>query len=162
MDPVTGVATRDFLHERLEREWPKALRERRRVTLLMLSLDHNRGCGSEALLQCKQLVSEVIGAHCRRRADLLAQLRDHEFAILLSDATRQGAQAIATSICRAVAQHKFQPAGTDWLLTVSMGIGSLVPRRTRSAEDLLVAADAGLRKARRMGGNTVQSSTKLR
>jgi diguanylate cyclase (GGDEF)-like protein len=162
IDPATGVAKRAFLRQRLEQDWSRAQRNQQRLNVLMLSIDHFRECDSKAAQHCKQVVAEIIAAHCRRRADFLGHLRDHEFAVLLSDATRQGAQAIAESICRAVEARHVRPTAAHWSLTVSVGIGSMVPRATRFVDSLLIAADAGLRKARRLGGNTVQISTKLR
>lgn len=159
---MTGVAKRSFLRQRLEQDWSRARLKKQRISVLMLSIDHFRECGSEAAQHCKRVVAEVIATHCRRRADFLGHLRDHEFAVLLSDATRQGAQEIAQSICRGVAERDIRPTAADWPLTVSVGIGSMVPRATRFVDSLLIAADAGMRKARRLGGNNVQISTKLR
>ncbi len=161
-DPVTGVGDRELLRKRAEQDWERAQRSKQRVTIIMLSIDHYREYRGEAATICKRAVSEVIVSHCRRRADFAGRMRDHEFAVLLSNATRHGARMIAESICRDVEAQNIRTAAPDRVLTVSAGIGSMVPRPTRFVDSLLIAADSGLRKARRMGGNNVQISTKLR
>ena len=50
-------------------------------------------------------------------------------------------------------------AGMAAMLT---GVAAMVPRPTRFVDSLLIAADAGLREARRKGGNTVRFSSTLR
>jgi diguanylate cyclase (GGDEF)-like protein len=89
-------------------------------------------------------------------------MRDHEFAILLSSGSRQGARQLAEAIRKSVAAQQLKPTSADWVLTVSGGVASMVPRPTRFVDSLLIAADAGLREARRLGGNRVRISSKLR
>jgi diguanylate cyclase (GGDEF)-like protein len=161
-DAVTGLAVRALFRERAEQDWKRAARSHRLVSVIMLSIDRFRDCGGAAATICQQTAAEVIAAHCCRRADFVGRMRDHEFAILLSGATRQGTRQLAESICKAIEAQKLRPTAADWVLTVSAGVAAMVPRPTRFVDSLLIAADAGLREARLMGGNTVRISTTLR
>ncbi|HXG28397.1 MAG TPA: GGDEF domain-containing protein [Nevskiales bacterium] len=161
-DPITGVATRALFRARVEQEWQRAAQSKRLVAVIMFSIDRFRECGGAAAAICQQAVAEVIATHCRRRADFVGRMRDHEFAILLSGATRQGARQLAEAIRKAIEAQQLKPAAGDWALTVSCGVAGMVPRPTRFVDALLIAADAGLREARRMGGNTVRASSALR
>jgi diguanylate cyclase (GGDEF)-like protein len=161
-DPSTGVATRALFRTRAEQDWQRAAHSKRLVSVIMFSIDRFRECGGAAAAICQQAVAEVIAAHCRRRADFVGRMRDHEFAILLSGASRQGARQLAESIRKAVEAQHLRPTADAWELTISAGVAGMVPRPTRFVDSLLIAADAGLREARRMGGNTVRSSSALR
>ena len=162
LDPVTGVGVRAHFRERAEQDWQRARQSRRLVAVIMFSIDRHRECGDAAAAICHQAVAEVITIHCRRRADFVGRMRDHEFAVLLSGATRQGARQLAESIRKAIEAQNLQPAANGWVLTVSAGVAAMVPRPGRFVDSLLIAADAGLREARRMGGNKGRISTRLR
>jgi two-component system chemotaxis family response regulator WspR len=161
-DSVTGVAARALFRTRAEQDWERATHSHRLVSIIMFSIDRFRECGSEAAAACQQAVAEVIAAQCRRRADFVGRMRDHEFAILLSGATRQGAKQMAEAVRKGIEARKLKPTAADWVLTVSAGVATMVPRPTRFVDSLLIAADAGLREARRQGGNMVRISNTLR
>ncbi|MGH8453689.1 MAG: GGDEF domain-containing protein [Nevskiales bacterium] len=161
-DPITGLVVRALFRQRAEQNWQRAALNRRLVSVIMFSIDRFRDCGNAAAAICQQTVAEVITAHCRRRADFVGRMRGHEFAILLSGATRQGTRQLAESICKTIESQRLKPTAADWVLTVSAGVAAMVPRPTRYVDSLLIAADAGLREARRAGGNRIRISSTLR
>lgn len=161
-DPVTGLATRGLFRSRAEQDWARSAGNRQRVSVIMFSIDRFREYDDAGQRQGLQVVAEVIRAHCRRRADFIGHLREHEFAVLLSGAGRQGTRQMAEAVCRGVAARKFRQRAGHRALTVSAGVASMVPRPTREVDALLIVADAGLRMARRLGGNRVRSSSKIR
>lgn len=162
LDAVTGLAVRAQFRERAEQDWQRAAQSRKPVSVIMFSIDHFRDCSGAAAAHCQRAVAGIIAAHCHRRADFIARMRDHEFAVLLSGTSRQGARQIAESICKAIEALKLKPTTADWVLTVSAGVAAMVPRPTRFVDSLLIVADAGLREARRLGGNKVRISSTLR
>ncbi|MGH8459639.1 MAG: diguanylate cyclase domain-containing protein, partial [Nevskiales bacterium] len=93
-DPLTGLATREKFHQRAEAEWARRARDHGPMSLLLVDVDRMdayRGVlGAVAAEDCLRKVADIIARNCRRRGDFAGRLRDHNFAVLLSEATPKG------------------------------------------------------------------------
>ena len=92
---------------------------------------------------------------CRRPADLVARYGGEEFAMILPDTPLAGAVLLADSAQQAVARLAVAHAGSDVskIVTISQGIGSLVPDLETTAEQLIESADQVLYRAKQTGRN---------
>ena len=151
-DGLTGCANHRAFQEHLQRQISTAHRERREVSLLLLDLDHfklindtyGHPTGDEVLCAVASRVRDAV-----RAGDIVGRIGGEEFAVLLPhtplDVARQVAERVRASV-GAIAE----PAA----LTVSIGVAS-VPRMAADAEELLLAADQGLYRAKRSGRDRV-------
>lgn len=158
-DPVTGLATRERFHQRAEDEWARRSGDHSPMTLVLVEvdrLDAYRGVkGAEAADQCLHEVAAVIAQACRRRGDFAGRLRDHGFAVLLSESTPKGGEKVAEQIRQGVEQLKIGEAAAHTRITVSVSVASAIPTSRRFVNSLLALADTGLGTACDQGGNCV-------
>lgn len=157
IDPLTGLANRHMLADRLEQALSYAKRNSRVAAVLMLDLDrfktindslgHSQG---DALLK---IVAERLQA-CVREDDTVARLGGDEFVLLLADMSNpDDAVPVAKKILRALAEPaKLGPQ----VLSVCTSIGiALYPRDGDTADTLLRQADTAMYRAKDQGGNAM-------
>jgi diguanylate cyclase (GGDEF)-like protein len=159
-DELTGLANHRQFYNQLAREFRRAQRYRRPLTLLMLDLDHfkeyNDRFGHLAGDQALREIGEVLRRNARD-VDILARYGGEEFAIILpeTDLERAIIQAERTRV--AIASHAFRgkdssPKGD---LTVSVGVAALTPGM-RKIEELVHDADQALYRAKSQGRNRLE------
>ena len=152
-DPLTGLANRRLLTDRLGLALRSQPRRTRPVALLMLDLDgfkpvndlHGHAIGDELLVRLAARLSGIT-----RPGDTLARLGGDEFAIALPDTTRLDAEAVAVRIVREVER----PVLVDHIaLSVGASVGVSVCEHPGAvdAEDLLSRADIAMYAAKRAG-----------
>ncbi|PRA28803.1 diguanylate cyclase [Pseudomonas poae] len=157
-DPLTGLANRRVLDERLRLEWDRAQRSAEPLTLLMIDVDHfkafNDRHGHQGGDEALRTVAEVIGANIRRPADLAARYGGEEFAVVLPHTDAKGALVIAEHI-RSAVEHLPRVAGDERPITVSIGMSTWDKRSRMSLEALLLSADQALYEAKHTGRNRI-------
>ena len=154
-DEVTHLYNRRFFAIRLEEEIARHRRFNHPVSLVLLDLDgfksindqFGHGAGDETL----RGVAELLLKHSRG-INIICRYGGDEFAILLVETPKEGAQIYADRIRYVLAQHDF-PHGS--LLSASLGIASLSEDVEASADDLIRAADEALYASKRAGKNRV-------
>ncbi len=165
IDTGTGVYSKRYLLEALEREIKLARRGARPLSVVCLDLDffktvndrfgHN--AGDDVLRGAAQAAQSVL-----RDSDVLGRVGGEEFAVVLPDTTLLGAVDMAERMRRTVAAQVFDLAlpGTTTLArhrqTASLGVAELQPT-TSSARQLLDAADELLYTSKRKGRNCVSA-----
>ncbi len=132
-DPLTGVANRRALEERLAVEWRRAARHRFPLSLLMLDVDHfkayNDHYGHIAGDACLERVAEALSQTIGRAEDLVARYGGEEFAALLAGSGPEEALALAEKVRAAVQDLAIPHArsnASDWV-SVSIGVASVQP-----------------------------------
>ena len=133
---------------------------RQPVALMMIDIDHfklyNDRYGHVAGDTCLRAVGETLSLVTLEEAVLVARYGGEEFALLLPglDLTRAAALAeeARKSIEDLLITHAEAPCG---LVTISIGVESMVPEKGQPAADLVEAADNALYAAKRRGRNTV-------
>jgi diguanylate cyclase (GGDEF)-like protein len=156
LDALTGLHNRRTFHETLAREVARAQRYRRRLTLLVLDLDDFKTVndrighlgGDAALAE----VAQRIGA-ATRAADVPCRIGGDEFAVVLPEATREDAEALADRIDQAVQGRPVTHAGT---IRLSAGLAEL--RQDESAAELFERADKALFRAKQLGKSRAVAS----
>jgi diguanylate cyclase (GGDEF)-like protein len=160
-DALTGTKNRRVFGEHLARTWHQAARERRRLAILLVDVDHFKAyndryghlAGDEALRR----VASALQAFVRRPLDLLARYGGEEFAVILYDAAARDAQDIAAGMRRAVMalaiEHRGSP--TAEAVTISIGVAAIEPTHERDCRGALQLADQALYDAKIHGRNAV-------
>ena len=156
-DEVTSLYNRRFFSIRIEEEVSRYRRFKHPVSVVLLDLDGfkaindelGHATGDETLRGVGELLSKYsrgINVICRHGGD--------EFAVLLVETPKAGAQIYADRI-RSVLEHHVFPHGQR--ISASFGIATLPEDVGPAAEDLLRAADEALYAAKRAGKNRVSS-----
>jgi diguanylate cyclase (GGDEF)-like protein len=148
-DGLTGVLNHRAYHERLHQEVTRALGDGRRLSVVVLDLDHFKAIndthghveGDRALRAVAEGLQTAV-----RNVDTVARLGGEEFALILPGAGPAEAGEAAERARTAVAEVTV--AGRA--LTASAGIATC-PEDSRAPGRLLELADAALYRAKRSG-----------
>jgi diguanylate cyclase (GGDEF)-like protein len=160
-DGLTGVPNRRHFDDTLGREWRRAARSRRPLSLLMLDIDYfklfNDTSGHQAGDDCLRSVARALSETLQRAGDVVARYGGEEFAVLLPETDAghalQLAEMLRAKIDSLVIVHTASPLGR---VTASIGVATIVPPPDGSGcEELVRVADAALYDAKRMGRNRV-------
>jgi diguanylate cyclase (GGDEF)-like protein len=159
-DGLTGVANHRVFEETLAREWARAAREQTPLALIMADIDHfkllNDSDGHLAGDECLKQVAQALDQAVRRPADLLARYGGEEFVAILPGLNAPRALAMAERMREAVEGLHLPNHGTGSLVTVSLGVASVVPRPGTSAEIFVGHADHAMYQAKEAGRNQVK------
>lgn len=178
-DGLTGLANRRIADETLTREWRRAQRSGRPLSLLLIDVDYfklfNDRYGHPAGDACLRQVAARVRSAARRPTDLAARFGGEEFAVVLAETALSGACRVADSIRRAIIESSIPHEGSAVAphVTVSIGaaclggeppdaqLGSAPPPpslRQFELADLIEAADQALYRAKKSGRNRVEAA----
>ena len=168
LDGLTEVANRRRFDDYLKHEWLRLAREKQCLSILLSDIDHfkdyNDYYGHQAGDICLKKVAEVLQESIRRPADLVTRYGGEEFAVILPNTSLDGAITVANEIYKNLnhqqISHACSPVGS--ILTISLGISSLIPTFDLTYEDLVSFADEALYQAKRLGRNQYCIYTKDR
>jgi len=160
LDGLTGLANRRGFDRQLGVDWQRAAEHGQPLALMMIDIDHfklfNDRYGHVQGDACLRAVGETLSLVTLEEAVLVARYGGEEFALLLPGLGLERASALAEEGRRAIEDllipHAEAPCG---LVTISIGVESLVPTRDQPAAELVEAADRALYAAKRGGRNTV-------
>ncbi len=157
-DDTADCYNRRYLDHTLEDEVERARRFGGRLSLIFLDMDnlkdvnthHGHAAGSRVLYEASVRTGTSI-----RSIDRLFRYGGDEFVILLPGTALEGAREVAERVRRGLARTPFElPSGAMVQLTASAGVASW-PEHGPSGRLLVEAADAAMRRVKRMGKNAV-------
>jgi diguanylate cyclase (GGDEF)-like protein len=152
-DPLTGLANRRKLDERLEELLgPPATQP---VAVALVDLDGFKGVNDRSSHAEGDDVLRVIAGTLKstlRGDDLVARYGGDEFVALLPGAPLAAAEAAMKRAVRAVNELP-----DDLARGVTLSVGVVALRPNESAQDVLTRADAAMYLAKRAGGNAVKA-----
>jgi diguanylate cyclase (GGDEF)-like protein len=160
-DRLTGLHSRAYFEELLQRDWLLAQRDSHEIALTLFDIDdlatYNDTFDKSAGDACIRRVARVIGASYRRGGDLVGRWEGGTLAALTqadgAQKAPQYAQIVAQRVRDLLIHHP--RAGTGRYLTISAGVASLVPERGMPLEALLKSARAALKRAKATGKNSI-------
>ena len=159
-DHLTGVANRRAFEETMDREWHRAMRDNRVLSLVIADIDNFKLCndthGHAAGDQVLKAVAALLEQRIRRGADLVARIGGEEFGIILPGTSLDDAATLAESIRLGIRQLKHSCQGKTPGVTMSFGVSSLLPDSTLDAALLFNRADSALYEAKRKGKDRVE------
>ncbi len=162
-DSLTGLFNRRHFDHLLASEVRRAAREHRPISLVLIDIDHfkrindtyGHPVGDDCLIQLARLLRQVV----RQPPDIVFRFGGEEMALLLPGSDTAGAQVVAEKICSLVAASEFcYPAGC-LQLTLSLGVGSLIPEQNTLPREVFELADEALYLAKNRGRNRVACLT---
>jgi diguanylate cyclase (GGDEF)-like protein len=163
LDALTQVSNRRHFDQHLEQQWQRALTDQTAIALIFGDIDHfkdfNDFYGHLSGDDCLRRVAKALSATLRNPFDLFARYGGEEFAVILSDVDNQAAYQIAQRMQAALAlieipHHK---SSVCHHVTMSFGIGLMVPKAHQSPLALLAQADKNLYRAKQQGKNCIIS-----
>lgn len=158
-DGLTGLANRRRFDQRLHEEWQRAQRDRYPLSVLMVDVDffkhYNDHYGHQQGDECLRRLAGVLARQARRPADLVARYGGEEFVLLLPETAAGGALEVAEQLRQEVVALALPHAASTVaaIVTVSVGVASLVPGPELASDRLVAAADQALYAAKHAGRN---------
>jgi diguanylate cyclase (GGDEF)-like protein len=159
-DPLTGLPNRALLRDRLGVAVAVAQRVRSPVAVLALDLDgfkevndrHGHATGDELLQQVAARICAVV-----RPADTVARLGGDEFVVVVHPPEDPSAAVqVAERIRDQIALMDYVVGDQRLQITTSIGLTVSEAGAPVDPDALLRAADRGMYRAKRSGGNTVR------
>jgi diguanylate cyclase (GGDEF)-like protein len=156
IDALTGLASFRVLRDRLANEVARCHRTGDRFAVLFLDLDNfkqvNDRFGHEAGNAVLKETARQCGAHIRL-TDLAGRYGGDEFVVVLVGTGEEGARVVGEKVRGAVQETGKQMGYPEGLITASIGVAEYRP--DKQDEDVLVAADRALYRAKAAGRNQV-------
>lgn len=163
-DGLTGIANRRRFDAVLEEEWANARRSHQPLSLVMIDIDYfkqyNDHYGHLQGDYCLKLVAKVLNGAVRRTHDFLARFGGEEFVLVLPETDAASALSVAER-CRELIAREWIPherSMAGMAITVSIGVGTVVPGPADQAESFIELVDRRLYQAKQRGRNTVVAS----
>ncbi|MFW9594277.1 MAG: diguanylate cyclase [Macromonas sp.] len=160
-DGLTGLFNRRYLDHVMEAEWARAARQGAAFSVLMADVDcfkaYNDHYGHQAGDTCLTQVAQVLKAFSRRAGDVAARYGGEEFVLLLPATEPRAVQQVAESVRQTVQALCMPHTHSPWgVVTISVGVASVLAQPHLSAEGVLKLADDALYAAKAAGRNVVQ------
>jgi diguanylate cyclase (GGDEF)-like protein len=157
-DGLTGIANRRSFDRRLVHEWNRGQRAGTPLALIMLDVDlfkhFNDRYGHLAGDDCLKALAQAMTRSARRAGDVVARYGGEEFVVLLPSTSAHEALETARYIQQEVWALALPHEETlHGIVTVSLGVASLVPSEQHSPEYLVNQADLALYCAKEKGRN---------
>ena len=169
VDELTQIGNRRHFDSCLRAEWKQMARDGLPISLIMCDIDYfkiyNDTYGHQAGDNCLRAVAQTIRQSLQRPTDVAARYGGEEFAVILPQTDAASALLVAEHIRVKVKDLKifFKPEKFDGLpnsvVTISLGIASVVPRQENDTATLVRAADEALYNSKRQGRDRLTMST---
>jgi diguanylate cyclase (GGDEF)-like protein/PAS domain S-box-containing protein len=156
-DSLTGVANRRMFDTLYPAEWAKARATGHPLSLVVIDIDYfkqyNDHYGHVQGDACLRQVAQALDSGAARAQDLCARLGGEEFVLLLPSTDVATARGIAERCRKLVAQKELAHArsGVGRLVTVSMGVGTIIPGEQDDPGVFLDRIDRRLYQAKSAG-----------
>lgn len=155
-DPLTGLANRSQLYQRLKSILQSAIEEQKNCTLFLIDLDHfkniNESLGHSIGDQLLQAVAQRIRRNIHSKCTL-ARIGGDEFVVISETcSTPSEAALVAQQIIKA-SKEAFNLNNNQLFISASIGI-CMFPRAGNSVEEVMRNADSALSKAKASGRET--------
>ncbi len=157
MDGLTDVHNKKYLVEALEREIPRALRHERKLSLLMIDIDHFKSVNDTYGHLAGDAVLKDVAGVLRSRLrpdDILCRYGGEEFAAALPETPLAGALDIAEQLRGLIEEHPFSFEGEKIEVSVSIGASEL--EKGWNVDALFKGADEMMYQAKGDGRNCVR------
>lgn len=159
IDGLTGVYNRYTFDQSLIKEWKRAKREKETLSIILFDVDYfklyNDCYGHQSGDDCLKQIAQTVKKILNRPADFVARYGGEEFVVILPNTDRQGAITVVENIQQAIytlaIPHK--ESKVSEVVSISLGIASIVPTSESSPANLINLADKALYTAKQQGRN---------
>jgi len=159
IDGLTQIGNRRCFDNRLTMEWKRLIRESQPIALILFDIDYfklyNDLYGHQMGDDCLKAIAQTVTQVFSRPADLVARYGGEEFAVILPNTYIQGAFTVAEQIRIAVENLGIAHQSSDIsdIVTISLGVASLLPNLMQEPSTLIKQADMALYRAKKQGRN---------
>ena len=160
-DALTGIANRRMFDRILDVEWSKARAAGEPLSLVTLDIDffkqYNDSYGHPQGDLCLKQVAGLLDDAAARTRDLCARMGGEEFMLLLPATNEEAAQTIAQRFVRMLSRAAIphRNSRVEDVLTVSIGVATIVPGAHDAPGAFLDLADTRLYRAKTEGRNRI-------
>ena len=163
-DGLTGLANRRRFDSLVDVEWSSARRNQTPLSLIMVDIDffkqYNDHYGHIQGDDCLKRVAQTLSAGATRPRDFAARYGGEEFALVLPETNEDGAEHVAARCRDALLAegiaHATSPVAST--VTVSLGIGTIIPSATDEPVHFIEVVDRRLYRAKQGGRNCLVAS----
>jgi diguanylate cyclase (GGDEF)-like protein len=160
-DGLTEIFNKRKLDEELQREFSRAVRHHRPLSLIIFDLDEFKAindsyghlCGDFILKQVASLARDLV-----RPEQVLARVGGDEFVIIAPETGGEGAETLAAKLRERILGYEHRYGDVRITVSCSFGVAELTPEMA-VPQDLYRAADDALLLCKRSGRNRVSLHT---
>ncbi|NPA25575.1 MAG: diguanylate cyclase [Deltaproteobacteria bacterium] len=156
IDPLTRIFNRRAFDTKIRQEMISFQRYGQLTSLIIIDIDHfkriNDSYGHRTGDGVLRILSEVMKKEIRE-VDFLARYGGEEFALILPHTPFNQALEVAERIRSKVESSRFTYKGKPFVVTISLGVGTL--RKDDTLESFFTRVDEALYRAKRNGRNQV-------
>ena len=168
LDGLTQIANRRQFDQQIERVWRQSIEQSSRVALIMLDIDffklYNDTYGHMAGDFCLKQVAAVLRDRARKSSDIVARYGGEEFAVILPETDLSVARKVASQLRAGIRSlniaHRSSKLASK-IITPSIGVAGVLPKRGQFATDLIAEADAALYVSKQQGRDRITLSDTL-
>ncbi|MBN1531314.1 MAG: diguanylate cyclase [Spirochaetes bacterium] len=156
VDPLTGLANRRYLLDRLQQETARSLRHGTGLSVAMVDIDdfkmindtHGHVCGDLVLKQTAAIITESM-----RKEDMASRWGGEEFLLVFPETPLPGAAVIAEKIRAAVEASEVRYDGMALTITITVGVAQY--RHEAGIDENIRRADDAMYRGKRENKNRV-------
>ncbi|NET88309.1 MAG: diguanylate cyclase [Kamptonema sp. SIO1D9] len=171
LDPLTKIANRRQFDRCLEIKWNQMAEEAAPLSLILGDIDYfkyyNDTYGHQAGDDCLRQIAQKISNLLEDSQQMVARIGGEEFAVILPRTDVNNAMRIAEKIRVGILDIAipFMPNQIGGLpsnvISLSLGVASMIPSSQNDLTSLFVAADAALYESKKNGRNCTTLSSGL-
>jgi diguanylate cyclase (GGDEF)-like protein len=156
-DGLTHLANRRRFDQCLNFEWRRMMRSGQPLSVILCDVDYfkryNDTYGHPMGDSCLKQIAQALRSVVQRAGDFVARYGGEEFVFLLPNTDGAAAMMFAKKVRAAIhclnLPHRASTVSES--VTLSLGVGSLIPQPSLSPEMLLMIADKALYRAKHAG-----------
>lgn len=160
-DGLTGLANRRKFDLSMEIEWRNAKRTGKPLSLIMVDIDYfkqyNDHYGHLQGDDCLKTVSKTLNESASRARDFVARFGGEEFVLVIPESNAEAAAAVAERCREAIFKLQIPHAKSSisqWL-SISLGVGTIVPGQHDQLLDFINQVDRRLYLAKQKGRDCI-------
>ncbi|MDD1620980.1 MAG: sensor domain-containing diguanylate cyclase [Methylococcaceae bacterium] len=161
-DGLTGIANRRMFDSIINIEWDNARRNHQPLSLILLDIDYfkqyNDHYGHIEGDDCLKRVAEILDSAATRARDFVGRYGGEEFVLVLPETDAHSAEKVADRCRRLILEQQIphEKSQIDQVLTVSLGVGTIIPSHTDEPREFVEKVDKLLYKAKQKGRNRAE------
>ncbi len=160
-DELTNLYNRRQFNQKVEEEWFRCMRHQEGITILLIDIDYfkryNDCYGHLKGDHCIAQIADQIHTSFTRATDFVARYGGEEFVVLISQASLEEGIKAATRLLENIRSLELphQASTVSDMVTISIGVASMVPTAESTPAQLIQEADNELYKAKEGGRNRI-------
>jgi diguanylate cyclase (GGDEF)-like protein len=157
-DPLTGVATRRVVLERLAIEIAESRRYTHPLVVVLIDVDGFTQLNRDRGLAVGDEVLRELALRLRLRmriADALGRVGGDSFLAILPHTDERGAAVFADAMRTRLVSRPIMTGAGELTVAISIGVAFMRPGMELGLDEVLAAADEALASARAAGGNRI-------